>query len=118
MSTPDFKNLEKQESSSPYVSLRRKDLEYGDKDSDLDSSYDEDSEDDSDQDRANPSLPRGIQDDSSSSTDTNSGLQIFRKPKTLRRPVNRRMSSKLKDCLMTSSVERLSSELSPGFNRK
>ena len=118
MSTPDFKNLEKQESSSPYVSLRRNDLEYGDEDSDQDSSYDEDSEDDSNPARDNPSLPQGIQDDSSSSTDTNSGLQMFRKPKTLRRPVNRRMSSKLKDCLMTSSVERLSSELAPGFNRK
>ena len=113
MSTPDIKNLEKHESSSPYVSLHRdKDVDdpEDDSDSDLDSSCDDDSEEDS---RVNTGLPLDIDNDSSSSTDTSSGLQMFRKPKTLRRPANRRMSSKLKECLMkTASVERLSSDMS------
>ena len=112
MSTPDIKNLEKQESSSPYVSLHRdEDIEHDyDTDSDLDSSCDDDSEEDS---RVNTGLPLDIDNDSSSSTDTSSGLQMFRKPKTLRRPANRRMSSKLKECLMkTSSVEGLNTDVS------
>ena len=113
MSTPDIKNLEKQESSSPYVSLHRTEdvePEY-DTDSDLDSSCDD--EDVSSRDLVNIGPPHDIDDDSSSSTDTSSGLQMFRKPKTLRRPANRRMSSKLKECLMkTSSVEALNSDRS------
>ena len=114
MSTPDIKNLGKQESSSPYVSLHRdKDVDdpEDDSDSDLDSSCDDDSEEDSS--RVNTGHLQDIDNDSSSSTDTSSGLQMFRKPKTLRRPANRRMSSKLKECLMkTASVERLASDLS------
>ena len=111
MSTPDIKNLEKHESSSPYVSLHRdKDVNDPQDDSDLDSSCDDDSEEDS---RVNTGLPLDIDNDSSSSTDTSSGLQMFRKPKTLRRPANRRMSSKLKECLMkTSSVEGLNTDVS------
>ena len=114
MSTPDIKNLEKQESSSPYVSLHRdEDVEPDyDTDSDLDSSCD-DGYDDSKEDRVTLGPPQVIDNDSSSSTDTSSGLQMFRKPKTLRRPANRRMSSKLKECLMkTSSVEGLNSDVS------
>ena len=45
MSTPDIKNLGKQESSSPYVSLHRDNNDpQDDSDSDLDSSCDDDSE--------------------------------------------------------------------------
>ena len=59
-----------------------------------------------DEDSLQPPPPLGAKDDSSSSTDTSSSIQIFTKPKMLKRAANRKMSNKLKDCLMTtSSVE-------------
>ena len=113
-STPDFKNIQEHESSSPYISLEllgddgddnhEDDSDWNSDDSFTDSESVIDNEDGGG--GVTPTVP--IQDDSSSSTDTSSGLQIFRKPKTLKRPANRRMSNKLKDCLMkTSSIEKV-----------
>ena len=111
-STPDFKNLQEHESSSPYISLEL--LGDGDGNNEDESDWDsDDSFTDSesvidDGGGVTPTVPGNIQEDSSSSTDTSSGLQIFRKPKTLKRPANRKMSNKLKDCLMkTSSIEKV-----------
>ena len=112
-STPDFKNLQEHESSSPYISLEL----LGDGDGSNEDESDWDSDDsftdsesviDDDGGGVTPTVLGNIQEDSSSSTDTSSGLQIFRKPKTLKRPANRKMSNKLKDCLMkTSSIEKV-----------
>ena len=101
-SSPDIKNLQKTESSSPYMSLQL----GGTEDTDLEDSGDVTSSGGEDEDSLQPPLPPGAKDDSSSSTDTSSSIQIFTKPKMLKRAANRKMSNKLKDCLMTtSSVE-------------
>ena len=101
-SSPDIKNLQKTESSSPYMSLQL----GGTEDTDFEDSGDVTSSGGEDEDSLQPPLPPGAEDDSSSSTDTSSSIQIFTKPKTLKRAANRKMSNKLKDCLMTtSSVE-------------
>ena len=103
LSTPNFKNLEQTESASPYISLEMLDC---DTDSDSKGEAPDDSSDSSIFEN-NPVFP-SRENDSSSSTDTSSELQIFRKPKTLKRPANRKMSNKLKDCLMkTSSIEKV-----------
>ena len=101
-SSPDIKNLQKTESSSPYMSLQL----GGTEDTDFEDSGDVTSSGGEDEDSLQPPLPPGAKEDSSSSTDTSSSIQIFTKPKTLKRAANRKMSNKLKDCLMTtSSVE-------------
>ena len=101
-SSPDIKNLQKTESSSPYMSLQL----GGTEDTDFEDSEDVTSSGGEDEDSLQPPLPPGVKADSSSSTDTSSSIQIFTKPKMLKRAANRKMSNKLKDCLMTtSSVE-------------
>ena len=95
LSTPNFKNLEHTESASPYISLEMLDC---DTDSDSKGEAPDDSSDSSIS-QKNSVFP-SKENDSSSSTDTSSGIHIFRKPKIIKRPSNRQMSRRLKDCLM------------------
>ena len=98
LSTPNFKNLEQTESASPYISLEMLDC---DTDSDSKGEAPDDSSDSSISEN-NPVFP-SRENDSSSSTDTSSGTQMFRKPKIIKRPSNRQMSRRLVDCLMRES---------------
>ena len=98
LSTPNFKNLEHVESASPYVSLELLDC---DTDSDSEGELQDDSSDSAIS-KQIPVFP-SKENDSSSSTDTSSGIQMFRKPKIIKRPSNRQMSRRLKECLMRES---------------
>ena len=95
ISAPNFKNLEQTESASPYISLEMLDC---DTDSDSKGEAPDDSSDSSIS-QKNSVFP-SKENDSSSSTDTSSGIQMFRKPKIIKRPSNRQMSRRLKECLM------------------
>ena len=112
VSTPDIKSLTQTESSSPYVSLELLDHDEHNSDSgdDPDSS-DVDSDDGDDSHRVNPGcngvLPVNkddIHSSNSSSSDSSQDCSKFRKPKSIKRPpLSRKMSSKLKECLLKPS---------------
>ena len=91
-STPNFKNLEAVESASPYFSLEMLDCDNTDTDSEPDEQNDSS---DSSISIKNSTFP-SKENDCSSSTDTSSGVQMFRKPKMIKR----RMSNRLKSCLI------------------
>ena len=93
-SSPNFKNLEAVESASPYFSLEMLDCDNTDSEADS-----QDDSSDSSISIKNPGFP-SKEKDSSSSTDTSSGVQMFRKPKIIKRPSNRQMSNRLKSCLI------------------
>ena len=95
-STPNLKNLEAVESASPYFSLEMLDCDNTDTDRDTD---DQNVSSDSSLSIKNSTFPPKEK-DSSSSTDTSSGVQMFRKPKIIKRPSNRQMSNRLKSCLI------------------
>ena len=95
-STPNFKNLEAVESASPYFSLEMLDCDNTDTDSEADGQSESS---DSSISIKNSTFP-SKENDSSSSTDTSSGVQVFRKPKMIKRPSNRQMSNRLKSCLI------------------
>ena len=95
-STPNFKNLEAAESASPYLSLEMLDCDNTDTDSDSDSQTESSESSISRENSCFPSKEK----DSSSSTDTSSGVQMLRKPKIMKRPSNRQMSNRLKSCLI------------------
>ena len=99
MSTPDIKSLGETESSSPYVSLELLDHEDSD-------SSDSDSDDsDTQSPQATARLPSVKDDLSSSSSSESSPETRFRKPKSIKRKQSRKMSTKLKECLMKNSQE-------------
>ena len=93
-SSPNIKNLEAVESASPYFSLEMLDCDNTDSDADV-----RDDSSDSSISTKNPGFP-SREKDSSSSTDTSSGVQMFRKSKIIKRPSHRQMSSRLKSCLI------------------